>query len=173
MPTDFIAYAGDCRITGTIALADSERLTDLLNRESNIAVRSAELISTVDGHVVRLDELALDLADIFAIEPLGSRGSSPRRIHTVRHRLQLKLGPYTVLGQLHTMPGGLPLAAIGRRPGLIPLTRATIAFNDYRGVQARDVDTLIVNRELAEWVRADSAELPAFAGVPLGLPPTV
>jgi hypothetical protein len=71
------------------------------------------------------------------------------------------------------MPGGLPLAAIGRRPALIPLTRATIAFNDYRGVQARDVDTLIVNRDLADWVRADAAELPAFAGVPLGLPPTV
>ncbi len=43
------------------------------------------------------------------------RGEKARRIHTVRHRLELKAGPYTVPGQFHTTPGSPPLRAIGWR----------------------------------------------------------
>lgn len=171
MRVEFIAYAGDCRVAGATTLADGERLTDVLNRDLTIVVEGARLTSHADGHTVEVGEITLERDDLFAIEALGPRGHSSRRIHTVRHRLEVRLGPYTVLGQLHTMPGGRPLVAIGQRSPMIPMTNATIAFNTGDGIEVMDVETLIINRSLAEWVRADAGDdLPALVGVPVAAP---
>jgi hypothetical protein len=170
MRVEFIAYARDCQVSGATTLADGERLTDFLNRELSIVVEGARLTSHADGHTVEVGEITLERDDLFAIEALGQRGEPSRRIHTVRHRLEIRLGPYTVLGQLHTMPGGRPLVAIGQRLPMVPLTNATIAFNTDDGVEAMDAETLIVNRSLAEWVRASANDLPAFVGVPVAAP---
>lgn len=166
MLVEFTAYAGDCLVRGTLAVPDGERLTDFVNRQPEFAITNAELVSFSDGHTVTLDEVSLVRDDLFAIEAREPRGETARRIHTVRHRLELQIGPYTVLGQLHTMPGSPPLTSIGRRSTMIPLTNATIAYNDATGLHARDITTLIVNRELVDWVQADANDLPAFAGVP-------
>lgn len=167
MRATFTAYAGDCTVSGTLDVPDGERLTDFVNREPVLRLFDAELESLLEGRRISLEEVALDRDDLYAIEARELRGETARRIHTVRHRLELRLGPYTVLGQLHTTPGGLPLAAIGRRPAMIPLTAVTLAYNGPDGVRVRDVDTLILNRELADWVRADPGDLPVFAGVPV------
>jgi hypothetical protein len=54
---------------------------------------------------------------------------------------------------------------------MVPLTSATIAFNTGDGVEAVDVETLIINQSLAEWVRADAGgDLPALFGVPVAAP---
>jgi len=170
MRVEFIAYAGDCRVAGSTTLADGERLTDILNREPTIVVQGARLTSHADGHTIDVGEIVLERDELFAIEAVGPRGETARRIHTVRHRLEVRLGPYMVLGQLHTLPGGQPLVAIGQRSLMVPLTNATIAFNDNGGVEAMDVETLIINRSLADWVRADADELAAFAGVRVAAP---
>jgi hypothetical protein len=170
MHLDFIAYAGDCRVGGTVDVSDGERLTDVLNHTAELSLRDVELVGHVDGRIVRLAELELPRDELFAVEAVGARGDPTRRIHTVRHRLELKLGPYTVLGQLHAQPGGQPLVAIARRSPMIPLTNATIAFNEANQVVARDIGTLIVNRELADWVRADITEREAFPGIPEAAP---
>jgi hypothetical protein len=170
MRVEFIAYAGDCQVAGSTTLADGERLSDILNREPTIVVEGARLTSHADGHTIDVGEIVLERDDLFAIEALGPRGDTARRIHTVPHRLEVRLGPYTILGQLHTLPGGRPLVAIGQRSPMIPLTNATIAFNGTDGVEAMDVETLIINRSLADWVRADYDDLPAFAGVPVAAP---
>ena len=165
MLAKLIAFAGDCQIFGTITLAAGARLSDVLNGESALVVADADLVSHADGHVVHLAEIVLERDDLFAIEAVGPRGLEQRRVHTVRHRLEVSLGPYTVLGQLHTFPGGRPLVAVSRRAPMIPLTNATIAFSDHRGVQIRDVETLIVNRELARWVRPEEADLSVFNAI--------
>jgi hypothetical protein len=165
MRVEFIAYAGDCRVSGVTTLGRGERLTDLLNRSPTIVVEAARLTSHADGRTVEAGELSLEQEDLFAIEALDPRGEPGRRIHTVRHRMEVRLGPYTVLGQLHSRPGAKPLVAMGQRLSMIPLTNATIAFNTDDGVEAMDVGTLIINRSLADWVRADASELPAFVGV--------
>ena len=170
MRVEFIAYAGDCRVAGATTFGDGERLTDVLNRDVTIVVAGARLTSHADGHTIDVGEIVLERDDLFAIEALGPRGDTARRIHTVPHRLEVRLGPYTILGQLHTLPGGRPLVAIGQRSPMIPLTNATIAFNDDSGVEAMDVETLIINRSLADWVRADADELAAFAGVRVAAP---
>jgi hypothetical protein len=134
-------------------------------------VDGARLTSHADGHTVEVGQITLDRDDLFAIEALGPRGEPARRLHTVRHRLEVRLGPYTVLGQVHTRPGGRPLVAIAQRSSMVPLTSATIAFNTGDGIEAVDVETLIVNRSLTEWVRADPGDdLPALFGVPVALP---
>jgi hypothetical protein len=170
MLVEFTAYAGDCLVRGTLAAPDGERLTDFVNRQPEFTITNAELVSYADGHVVALDEVSLAGDELFAIEAREPRGETARRIHTVRHRLELKAGPYTILGQLHAMPGSPPLSSIGWRPAMIPLTNATIAYDDATGLHARDITTLIVNRALVDWVRADANDLPAFVGVPVVAP---
>lgn len=165
MRVEFIAYAGDCRVSGVTTLGQGERLTDLLNGSPTIVVQEARLTGHADGRTVDVGDITLDQDDLFAIEARDPRGEPARRIHTVRHRMEIRLGPYTVLGQLHTRPGGRPLVAMGQRQSMVPLTNATIAFNTDDGVEAMDAPTLVVNRSLADWVRADADEMPAFVGV--------
>jgi hypothetical protein len=40
MRVEFIAYAGDCRVSGATTLADGERLTDVLNATSRLLSRA-------------------------------------------------------------------------------------------------------------------------------------
>jgi hypothetical protein len=171
MQTSLTAYAADCRVSGRIALPDDERLTDYLNREGRIALRGARLVGHEDGRIVEVDELELDREDLVAVEAHEQRGEPARRLHTVRHRIELRIGPYAVLGHLHTMPGSAPLSAIGRRPVMIPLTNATIAWSEGGQLRARDIATLIVNRDQVEWVRDGIEEAPsAAATLVAGLP---
>ena len=128
MRIEFIAYAGDCQVAGSTTLADGERLTDILNREPTILVEGARLTSHADGHTIDVGEIVLERDELFAIEAVGPRGETARRIHTVRHRLEVRLGPYMVLGQLHTLPGGRPLVAIGQRSLMVPLTNACLLY---------------------------------------------
>jgi len=167
MLVEFTAYSGDCRVSGMLAVPDGERLTDFVNREAELEVTGAVLESHADGHTVSLDRVALSREDMLAIEAREPRGEAARRVHTVRHRLEFRIGPYAILGQLHSKPGSQPLAAIGRRPSMVPLTNVTIGWNDSHGLQLRDVATLIVNRELVDWIRADAGDLPIFVGVPV------
>jgi hypothetical protein len=50
---------------------------------------------------------------------------------------------------------------------MIPLSDATIGFASRGGLQLRDVGTLIVNRDMLDWVRASEDEALAFPGVPV------
>jgi hypothetical protein len=166
MQIEFVAFAGDCWVRGTVDLPEGARLSDFLNEAEEIPVRGAELVSHTDGHVVLLDELSLRREDLYAVVALEPRSPGTKRLHTVRHRLEVRSGPYTMLGYLHARPGALPLFSLGRRLSLVPLTGATIAFSHAGSVEARDVETLIVNRDLADWVRADPEEMRAFHGEP-------
>lgn len=166
MLVEFTAYSGDCRVRGTLAVPDGERLSDFVNRETELEITGALLESHADGHTVSQERLTLSREDVLAIEARELRGEAARRVHTVRHRLEFRVGPYAILGLLHSKPGGQPLAAIGRRPAMVPLTGATIAWNDSHGLQLRDVGTLIVNRELVDRVRAEAGDRPVFEGLP-------
>ena len=171
MRAGIIVYAEDCRVSGHVEIDDEARLTDVLNEVAEITIVQPTVVAHTDGRLVILDELTLSRDEIIAVEAPGTRGPEGRRIHTVRHRLEVHLGGYVVLGQLHTMPGGMPLVAIGRRLPMIPMTNATLAYNGAEGLEARDIDTLIINRELADWVRAaDQADLAAFPGIPVVAP---
>jgi hypothetical protein len=81
------------------------------------------------------------------------RGSRRLRAATELHRLQAQIGPYTVLGRLHALPGSEPFKAIHEREIMVPLTDATIAYLIAGILEVRDAPTVIINRELASWLR--------------------
>jgi hypothetical protein len=148
---EFVGYSGDCRIFGRVPSL-GERLTDLLNGGQRVIVRDARLESLVDGHVVTapLAEVARD--ELYAVVAHGPRGSRQQRIRTAKHRMRVDLGPYVVLGNLHSPPDADPVGDVLRRDVMVPLTNATIAYSVAGRQEAEDVGTIIINRTLAEWI---------------------
>ena len=165
MGIEFAGYAGDCRIFGRVASL-GERLTDLLNAGDRITVRDVRLESLEDGHVVTAPDLLLELSDLHAVVGHGPRGMRDQRIRTAEHRLRLGVGPYLILGDLHTPPDKDPIGDVLKRPSMVPLTNATIAYQLAGRQEAEDIGTIIVNRLLTEWIAPVADEhAEAFPGV--------
>ncbi|MBA2558178.1 MAG: hypothetical protein H0V12_12685 [Chloroflexi bacterium] len=157
MNIDFAGFAGDCLVRGQLEVG-SERLTDHLNGSPVYTLRDAQLESLDDGHTVFVEEVQLERDELYAVEGTGTRGMQGRRIYTVRHRLVIHCGPYTVTGNLHTTPGGLPLGAVGLRRAMVPLTDATIAYLRTGELRTHQAATLIVNGHLVDSVRTNDGE---------------
>jgi len=162
----FIGYAVGRRFIGYVE-SEGERLTDLLNRTEAVVVREAFVESFEDDTVVNIGDGEVDRSILYAVETSGGRGEGTRRIHTISHRMQIQLGPYSALGLLHAMPGQMPLPYLHSRGPMIPLSDATLGFATRGALKLRDVGTLIVNRDLLDWVRASEEEAVAFPGVPV------
>ena len=76
------------------------------------------------------------------------------------------MGPYQVRGFIHSLPGSDPLAGIGRRKPMIPLTDVRIAYTMLGEEREVRAETVIVNRDQIEWLdrrRARSRRVPAGA----------
>jgi hypothetical protein len=162
----FIGYALGRRFIGYVEI-QGERLSDLLNRGPSVVVRETFVESFDDDTVVNLGDGEIDRSILYAVETSEGRGEGSRRIQTIRHRLQVQFGPYSALGLLHALPGQMPLSQLTSRGPMIPLSQATLGYSCRGALTLRDVDTLIVNRELVDWVRARDEEAAAFPGVPV------
>jgi hypothetical protein len=162
----FIGYALGRRYIGYVE-CEGERLTDVLNRADSVVVRETFVENFLDDTVTNMGDGEVARSDLYAVEAGNGRGDSSARIQTVRHRLQVQLGPYTALGLLHSLPGQMPLPHLYERGPMIPLSDATIGFSARGALSLRDVGTLIVNRQLVDWVRAGEDEAMAFPGVPV------
>ena len=148
---EFNGFAEDCRIHGRVASL-GERLTDVLNAGERITVRDVRLEALADGAVHTLPVLTLELHEICAVIGLGPRGFREQRIRTEEHRLRLGVGPYVVLGDLHAPPNRDPMGEVLKRPSMVPLTNATLAYT-YKGQpEVADVGTIIVNRTMTQWI---------------------
>jgi hypothetical protein len=162
----FIGYALGRRYIGYVECA-GERLTDLLNRSESIVVREAYVENFEDDTVSNVGEGEIERSILYAVETSGGEGEGTRRVQTLRQRLQVQLGPYCALGMLHAPSGQLPLPYLTTRGPMIPLSDATLGFAKRGSIQMRDVGTLIVNRDMLDWVRAGDDEAVAFPGVPV------
>lgn len=156
--TPFAAYGSDCLLSGTLDLPDDTRLTDYLNDTDVIRLTSVEATALDDGRVVRTDELELSCDELYAVEVTASVADPARRIATRTARVEVDLAPYHVLGHLHAPRGGDPLLGVARRKRMVPLTEATIAFAVAGEQHMRDLDVLIVNREVAHPVATAAYE---------------
>ncbi|HEX7491530.1 MAG TPA: hypothetical protein VF337_07480 [Candidatus Limnocylindrales bacterium] len=166
MLVPFVGYAMGRRFIGYVESA-GERLTDLLNSSASILVRETFVEDFADDTVTNLGDGEVERSLLYAVEAGGTRGRLARRVQTDRHRLQVQLGPYTALGLIHARPGRLPLAELKSRGPMIPLSDATIGFAGRGALQLRDVGTLVINRDMVDWVRASEEEALAFPGVPV------
>lgn len=157
MLIDFRGYAADYIVSAHIELT-ADRLTDLLNRDEAFELSDVAVESLLDGRAVRVTDMVLPRRELFAARALGPRGDPTQRIATVEHRLQAQIGPYNILGRLHAEPGRSVLQGVLERWPMIPLTEATIAYVIGGVLEVRDGGTIIINRELASWIRDPEAD---------------
>lgn len=156
---DFSAYSDDCRIYGYLQLA-GERLSNHLNENVEYDLNSVLLVALEDGRGVELSGLTIRRDELIAVRGTGPRGDPGRRSRRRPSPVGLRAGPYMIRGYLHAPPGSDPLLQFRRRPQWVPLTEAWIEHNAGGLPHQARVGTLIVNRELVDWIdHAKDAEV--------------
>jgi hypothetical protein len=161
---EFLAFAEDCTITAKVTMF-GDRLTDFLNGQERFRLHQVAFESLEDGHVVPVDSVSLERIDLLAVVATGPRGAVDQRLDLATARMQLKVGPYTILGNLHLPEGMDPEDRVRKREPMVPLTNATIAYSLGGRVVVRDVGTVIVNRVLVEWIIPTADEAAVFPEV--------
>jgi hypothetical protein len=169
LPIEFIAFSGDCLIHARLSMF-GERLTDMLNAQPRYTLSRVRLESLHDGHVFEIDSLPIERSDLHAVVATGPRGAQKLRVELEPTRMQVGIGPYTILGQLHGRPGDDPLRTVMKRDPMLPLTNATITFARAGQVVAQDAPALIINRELVEWIAPTADEADHFPDTPVRSP---
>jgi hypothetical protein len=147
-----------------------ERLTDFLNGQERFRVHHLECESLEDGHRAAVDSMSLERNDLLAVVATGPRGNEKQRVTLQTNRLQVSVGPYLILGRIHTKPGVDAVASVMKRDPMIPLTHATIAYEVAGSIVARDLPTIIVNRLLVDWISPTTDAATLFPDVPVRSP---
>jgi hypothetical protein len=119
---------------------------------------------------VAINSLSVERSDLLIVVATGPRGSHRRRVSRHTARLQLSIGPYLILGRLHTAPGSDVMSSVEKREPMIPLTHATIAYEQTGAIVARDVPALIVNRMLVDWISPTTEASSVFPDVEVRSP---
>ena len=101
---------------------------------------------------VPLDSLSVERTDLLAVVATGPRGNEKQRVALETNRLQVSIGPYLILGRIHAAPGTDAVSSVLKREPMVPLTNATIAYEVAGAIVTRDIQTIIVNRMLVEWI---------------------
>ena len=162
---DFVAYSTSERLSGRVRL-DSARLTDMLNAHDEYVLIDALAERLPEGGSMVVHEILIRRHELALVRAGGPRGNRKLRIPTTTHRLVLRTGRYVVAGRLHSNNGQDPLAALRARDPMVPLTDAAIMFRVGQDIVEEPGGTIVVNRDLVEWVRkgeldARSLDLPA------------
>jgi hypothetical protein len=119
-----------------------------------------------EGGSMVVPEILVARHELALVRVGGPRGDRALRIPTTKHRLVMRSGRYLVAGRLHSRFGQDPLAALRARDPMVPLTDASILFRVGPDIVEEPAGTIVVNRDLVEWVR--EGELDARS---LDLPP--
>ena len=162
---DFVAYSTSERLSGRVRL-DSARLTDMLNTHREYVLVDALAERLPEGGSMVVPEILIRRSELAIVRAGGPRGDRTLRVRTRTHRLVLRSGRYLVAGLLHSSAGEDPLAALRKRQPMVPLTDAAIMFRVGPNIVEEPGGTIVVNRDLVEWVRqgdldARSLDLPA------------
>jgi hypothetical protein len=168
-PIEFVGFAEDCTISGKMTMF-GERLTDFMNGQERFRVHHLECESLEDGHRVELDSVSLERNDLLAVVANGPRGNEKQRLPLETNRLQISIGPYLILGHIHSLPGVDAVSSVLKREPMIPLTNATIAYEVAGAIVARDIPTIIVNRLLVDWISPTTEAATFFPDVPIRSP---
>ncbi len=162
MQIRFAAYAGDCRISGTLDHA-TNRLADVLDAGAPVILRRAVLERLDDGRRMTAERLELAPDDLYAVEAgrnLGRRTGLPLP-RMIRRAVHLQLGPYGVTGEVH----GRIRASLSGRHRVLALSGAAIAYVRDGQLEMHEVEGLLVNLALADWLVAPGRTAAYFPDV--------
>ncbi|HEX9045239.1 MAG TPA: hypothetical protein VF802_09450 [Candidatus Limnocylindrales bacterium] len=156
MDIDFTGYGVDFIVAGRVELGRG-RLTDALAAWDEIVIHDAVLEGLHDLARVTVPEYVVPRDELLAAAGSGPRGELALRVPTTGRRMQACVGPYQVLGRVHTHRDGSIAARVLEAGPLVPLTDATIAYVIGGVLEVRDAPLVHVNRELATWLRPAAA----------------
>ena len=168
-PVDFLAFGADCTITAKTTMFGA-RLTDFLNGQERFRLSKVTFEALEDGRLVGVDSVSVERDDLLAVIGTGPRGSDKQRVTLETQRMELQIGPYLILGQLHHPQGSDALRSVTVRDPMVPFTNATVAYSLAGRVLARDIGTIIVNRTLVEWIAPTADEASVFPDVEIRSP---
>jgi len=153
----FMAYGDSYRVFGWVGL-HADRLTDLLNAHDELHLAEVEIESLEDGITQSVDEIVIHRRHLVAVHATGPRGDEARRQRTRTHPIAVQAGNYLIGGHLHADPGADPIASVGGRPAMLPLTDAWIEYWSGGERKHHSTGTIIVNRDEADWIRVVTDE---------------
>ena len=148
---ELTVYSGDSLALGHLALT-AARVTDLMNDHESFEFMDTLLRSLDDGRELSVHDVLIARDEIFAVAVSGPRGDPKRRTRTRPIPVELRVGRYDVTGNIHVVPGTDPIIGFRRRRMMVPLTEATIEYDSPDGRVRSHVDTILVNRDLADWI---------------------
>jgi hypothetical protein len=153
----FVAYTRHHRVYGWVRLR-ADRLTDLLNAHDSLVLTDVQIEGLEDGEPRSVDRVLVTGDDLVAVHASGPRGDAALRRRTRSHAIALQAGHYLIGGHLHADPGAEPLASLGERAAMVPLTDAWIEYWSGGTRMKQAIGTIIVNRHQADWIRVVSDE---------------
>jgi hypothetical protein len=129
-------------------------VTDLMNERTEFEFVDTFVQSLEDGHGLQVRTVFVSRDEIFAVAVAGPRGDPARRRRTRPIPVELRVGRYDVSGNIHIVPGTDPIIGFRRRRVMVPLTEATIEFDSADGRRVSRYGTILVNRDLTDWIGA-------------------
>jgi len=148
---ELTVYADDSVAFGRLALT-ADRVTDLMNDRTEFEFVDTFLQSLDDSHGLLVRSVVVTRAEIYAVAVAGPRGDPTRRTRTRQIPVELHVGRYDVSGNIHVIPGTDPIISFRRRRMMVPLTEATIEFDSPDGRRLSRFGTILVNRDITDWI---------------------
>lgn len=167
---EFAAYSEDCRVFGFIRHG-AGRLTDALNEVDEFHIDDVMVVALGDGRSAQSKELTIHRDELLAVRGSGRRGDPALRGRTRPYPVTLQSGPFTIHGYLHGLPGADPLIQLRRRAPMVPLTEAWIEYTAAGAAHRARVGTIIVNREVLDWIRMSKDEEVGLPDLPAEVAP--
>jgi hypothetical protein len=160
----FEAFARNTRVFGWLRL-DADRLTDLLNAHQEIELDHVEVEDLDAGTSTVADQIVITRHELVAVLATAPRGDVAQRTRTRPHAIALQSGSYLVGGHLHAPMGETALDSYRSRPPMVPLTDAWVEYWSGGRRSRQWIGTIVVNRDLADWVRVVTDEDLAFGHI--------
>ena len=148
MQIPFTAYAEDCTLTGEVTLT-GDRLSDFLASTTEFDVHGASFHALDDGRTIEAESAAILREDLCVVLASGPRGRLDRRLWTRQYPVRARVGPYLVLGYMHSAPTVDPYHAVDRR-AIVALTGCTIEYAEAGEIVRIESDAVLVNSRKIE-----------------------
>lgn len=167
---EFAAYADGCRVFGFMPLV-GDRMTDMLNEATEFALTDVMVVRLDDGLAMQAQNLVVLRDEVLAVRAAGPRGALALRSRRRPYPVTLQTGPFLIHGYLHGLPGADVLQQVRRRKPMVPLTEAWIEYQTAGQHHRARVGTIIVNRDLWDWIRLSRDEEVRLPGLPVEAKP--
>lgn len=156
MQIPFSAYADDCTVSGELAL-QTDRLSDFLASTTEFVVSHPEFRALDDGRTVTTESSEIGRDDLCVILATGPRGRAERRLWTRQHPVRVRVGPYIVVGYLHSPPTIDPFRTTDRRV-IVALTACAVGVPEGATTTWSEAESVLINTSKIDHLEAASEE---------------